>query len=105
MALIKCGECNHDVSDKAAACPKCGAPILGASESVAAGSNIQTIQVTSKKFKMQQILAVLLVIFGFLINAGIPNSKDDPSVLAPTFIAVGLVWYIVTRFRIWWHHK
>lgn len=27
MALIKCGECGKSVSDKAAACPNCGAPI------------------------------------------------------------------------------
>ncbi len=26
MALIKCLECGNDVSDKASACPKCGAP-------------------------------------------------------------------------------
>ncbi len=27
MALIKCKDCNNDVSDSAEACPKCGAPI------------------------------------------------------------------------------
>lgn len=27
MALIKCSECNNEVSDKAAFCPKCGNPI------------------------------------------------------------------------------
>jgi hypothetical protein len=27
MALIKCSECGKDVSDKATACPNCGAPI------------------------------------------------------------------------------
>jgi len=27
MALIKCNECGHEVSDKAQTCPKCGAPI------------------------------------------------------------------------------
>ena len=27
MALPKCPECKHDVSDKAAACPHCGYPI------------------------------------------------------------------------------
>ena len=27
MALIKCEECGNEVSDKAAACPKCGAPV------------------------------------------------------------------------------
>lgn len=40
MALIKCGECSHDVSDKAASCPKCGAPILSVNETLAAGVNI-----------------------------------------------------------------
>lgn len=28
MALIKCSECGAEVSDKAAACVKCGAPII-----------------------------------------------------------------------------
>ena len=27
MALIKCGECGNEVSDKAGSCPGCGAPI------------------------------------------------------------------------------
>lgn len=27
MALIKCSECGKEVSDKAASCPNCGAPI------------------------------------------------------------------------------
>lgn len=27
MALIECSECNGQVSDKAANCPKCGAPV------------------------------------------------------------------------------
>lgn len=27
MALIKCSECGHDVSDKAAICPNCGCPV------------------------------------------------------------------------------
>ena len=28
MAIVSCSECGHGVSDKAAACPKCGNPIL-----------------------------------------------------------------------------
>ncbi len=27
MALIKCPECNHDVSDRAVSCPYCGSPV------------------------------------------------------------------------------
>lgn len=34
MALIKCGECASEVSDKAMACPKCGAPIVAAKVTV-----------------------------------------------------------------------
>jgi len=30
MALMECPECKHQVSDKAPACPKCGAPIAKA---------------------------------------------------------------------------
>jgi hypothetical protein len=29
MALVKCGECGNDISDKAWACPKCGFPGAG----------------------------------------------------------------------------
>ena len=31
MALVKCSECGAKVSDKAAACPQCGAPVDPAS--------------------------------------------------------------------------
>jgi predicted RNA-binding Zn-ribbon protein involved in translation (DUF1610 family) len=34
MALIKCSECAKEVSDKAAACPNCGAPLNPRPESV-----------------------------------------------------------------------
>ena len=27
MALVKCLECGHQISDKASSCPSCGAPI------------------------------------------------------------------------------
>ncbi|RYG99083.1 MAG: zinc-ribbon domain-containing protein [Alphaproteobacteria bacterium] len=30
MALIKCSECSKEISDKAMACPGCGAPIIAA---------------------------------------------------------------------------
>lgn len=39
MALIKCTECGRDLSDKAAACPGCGAPIPSSSDEVRAGPN------------------------------------------------------------------
>jgi hypothetical protein len=32
MAIISCGECSHQVSDRAASCPSCGAPVASAVE-------------------------------------------------------------------------
>lgn len=42
MALIKCLECGHEVSDKAVSCPKCGCPILRTKQIICSecGSNI-----------------------------------------------------------------
>lgn len=106
MALIKCNECGNEVSDKAMSCPKCGAPIASAQETKAAGTQIKTVQETSKKFKLQSILSVLLIIIGFVMlsaTGGVSNS--EPSIFPVLFIAVGLIWFLVNRFRIWWHHK
>lgn len=33
MALVKCEDCRHDVSDRAPACPNCGAPVAASIES------------------------------------------------------------------------
>lgn len=35
--LIKCGECGKDISDKAAACPSCGAPMAASVGGVPTG--------------------------------------------------------------------
>jgi len=32
MALVSCRECGKQISDQAAACPNCGAPMLGVSQ-------------------------------------------------------------------------
>jgi len=106
MALIKCRECNHEVSDKAEACPNCGAPVAAARETVAAGTQIRTIQETSKKFKLQTLISVSIIIIGVVwLMAVKDDPQSEPSVMPGLLIVVGSVWYIVNRFRIWWHHK
>jgi len=106
MALINCGECNHEVSDKAEACPKCGAPIATARETSAAGAQIRTVQETSKKFKLQTLISVSLIIIGVVWLISVSNNpQSEPSAMPGLFIFIGLVWYIINRFRIWWHHK
>ena len=107
MALINCSECKKEVSDKAASCPHCGAPIFIARESKAAGAPLTTIQETSKKLKAQKVIASLMFWFGFMWLVVDSNAIVRPgeSIAAPAITSLGFVWYIVTRIRIWWHHK
>ncbi len=106
MALIKCSECDHEVSDKAEACPKCGNPIAAAREATAAGTQIKTIQETSKKFKLQTLISVSLIIIGVVwVWISRSTQSGEPLVIPLLMIVIGLVWYLVNRFRIWWHHK
>ncbi len=106
MALISCSECGHEVSDRAESCPKCGAPIAGAVEAVAAGAPIRTIQETSKKFKIQALMSVGLVVVGFIWMASASSGSWSARSPVPGLLAlIGLIWYTVNRFRIWWHHK
>ena len=107
MALINCKECKIEVSDQATSCPHCGAPIAAAHESKAAGAPLTTVQETSKKLKLQIVIASLLFWAGVIWLFVDHNSIVRPgeSIAAPLMTLGGLIWYITTRFRIWWHHK
>ena len=78
MALIKCSECGKEVSDKANACPNCGAPIKEdeIKKEVKAG-----IKVT-KKLAIILIIALSLIIicafiFGYFIPSHTYTSLDE----------------------------
>lgn len=76
MALIKCPECSKDVSDKAPACPNCGAPIAAASVDKKVGVDVTTIQETSKRLKAQMLLSILSLLwasFGSFSPPARPN--------------------------------
>ena len=110
MALSNCPECEREVSSKAPSCPHCGFPIASDSESVGSGvKHLVTTQETSKKFKLQTVFSVLLIIIGGVWMAGLPSEPDayEPGDGFVPFlmIIIGLIWYLVTRIRIWWHHK
>ncbi len=109
MALINCPECDNQVSNTAESCPHCGAPIAGAKEGQAAGTQIKTVQETGKKLKLQILISSLIFWVGVIwLFAAINSAKlssEEPSSMPALLITVGLIWYITTRFRIWWHHK
>lgn len=65
MAIIMCPECQSEVSDKAAACPKCGCPI----NSAATTNTVYVEKVEEKKnegkLKFRSILGLILAFIGF----------------------------------------
>ena len=99
MALIKCKECGHEVSDRASACPKCGCPIDNVGK-----IQEEIIDAEPKKRKgwIWALIAVLLCLIGgggyyaytHLVNnnnaenenVDSSNSKEDIVELTPDFI-------------------
>jgi len=83
--LIKCDECEHQVSDKATACPNCGAPIAQVnisdtleqqvdnknSSGVISSSNVKKSNYTNLIITSILIIAVAVIIF---IVLGIQNN-------------------------------
>lgn len=75
MALIRCGECGSEISDKALACPKCGAPN---------GPAGLTASDSSSRTRPKPALAasvVLLFVFG--VVAWVAMSSDAPEKSEP----------------------
>ncbi len=104
MALITCSECNNEVSELAANCPGCGAPVQNLATVKAVNTDVQTIEATSKKLKLHLIYSVLAIIIGMIILIIGSNSEhiSMPGFLLTSF---GMFWICITKFRIWWHHK
>ena len=62
-----------------------------------------TTERTSKRLKMEQLLAVIMTTVGVGmvfsgVSAGVPSSGGIFATMA------GLGWLAVTRMRVWWHH-
>ena len=103
MSLIKCSECGTDVSSLAAACPRCAAPIANQAAARAVGQSVTTTELTSKALKKQALLATMTACIGVvLLVAAEPASGTGA--IGGLMAFGGLVWFIATRLRTWWHH-
>lgn len=108
MALINCPECNREISSSAATCPGCGTPIAAAADTLATGTQTTTIQETAKKFKLHLLGAWALFIGGWIwIFKAVGAAKDgiEPPGYVGLPVVIGFLWWVVTKFRIWWHHR
>jgi len=67
-----------------------------------------TTQLTAKRFKIQIILSLLAFLIGiiwFFASFDGEGENPSPSSVALILSVVGIGWFLITKFRIWWHHK
>lgn len=86
MALIKCKECGHEVSDKSSTCPKCGCPIDNQSNSL----NVNNKRNGSGRKWTIAVLSIIVLIAAVAIVFYVfssENSNNDLEMMAPQITA------------------
>lgn len=103
MALIACSECGNEVSDKATSCPKCGNPIATAG----AGTGVQAIEQTAKRFKAWQLLGGLMTAAGCVTQVAAFGSdpvRPEAALSGGLLFLAGIAVFLGARAAAWWHH-
>ena len=93
MALIECSECRRQVSDKAASCPGCGAPIAQTAASpilVSQAARPVKVERTGGTWEAVGFLFIVAAIF-----IGIAGSGTLGGILG----TIGFVVFLVGRFK------
>jgi len=91
MALIECGECKRQVSDKAASCPGCGAPINGIATHAPFIAPVQQVQIVNQP-KSRGTYIILALFFGGLgINNFYANENGMGAAKLGLFFAALIV--------------
>lgn len=105
MALIKCEECGREVSEKASACPGCGAPVGGEDRQPV------VVEQTAKHWKGHILAGLGTAIVGLVIAVIAPlvgtpprGHMDAGMVLGVVMLLGGILWFIGAAIGAWWHH-
>ncbi len=102
MALIKCPECRGDVSDKAAACPRCGYPI---GRTAGGPRSVQIIEKTGRGWKAVRVLGWLLIFGGVLVlRAGRATHASSRPPIGWWITGAGIACLITSKAGAWWYH-
>ena len=111
MALIKCPECEREVSDQAQSCPNCGYPLRKQPPPVPPTGEVQTVEATGKMWKALQLIGVVLVCIG-VVSCMVSYYSVAPtelgagpvSISSALFFLAGLACMVVGRVGAWWYH-
>lgn len=101
MAIIKCSECGRAVSDKAAACVGCGAPLARVDPPSAFNrepSPSITPPFTPAQLRWRLALASLTLVLGVIAADAVgrhPGAGRVAATLAALLLITGLCWFIV----------
>lgn len=98
MALIECPDCERKISTSALACPGCGAPAHQPEKPAA--EPVTTTQSTAKNLKGQYAIAVIISIIGAIMTFG-TGGDSTPGII---MLVAGVLFTIIVKSRIWWHH-
>jgi len=106
MALVKCRECEKEISDMADSCVSCGCPVISSKAGGAAQPiKTQTVEGTGKIWKALQLAGVVITLIGIVAcMAAMQTSGSDPVVSSIVGFG-GLGLYIFGRIGAWWYHK
>jgi len=101
MALMKCPECQAQISSKAESCPHCGNP-LRATPDMVGGRQVKTIEKTAKRYKGLTVLFTLVLLLGIILAIALYDSSG----MGIGFVIVGLalIGLSITKISAWWHH-
>jgi hypothetical protein len=99
MTMISCSECGRSISDRAAACVGCGAPLSAPSSIPLAPVPSTQLPPTRRQIRWRLLIASLMLVSGVIAARQalhLPRYAHLASSVATALILVGLVWLLIT---------
>ena len=88
MALIKCPECGHEISDSAPSCPHCGFVMTTLKESKVSLELVEAKRVKRSKFVTRLIIIAIVLFVVALVIEMIYHKTDQQSIILEVILQV-----------------